>query len=926
MLIGRDGELATLRRLAGATRSGRSGVLILSGAAGNGKTLLLDALAAAERDRGMTVLRATGSELEADFDFGLVRQLLEVGCPAATVPVDGSVHERVHQWFLPFARLACAGPVLLAIDDVHLADEFSVRWLAHVALRLDGLPVAMVLTTTPGEPGRGPAYAALVEDPRHRRLELACLCREDHARLVSAAFDGLPDEAFLAACWQATSGNPLLARKLLEGLQTRQVRPTAAETTAVAEVSGGARRKIALGRLHRRPGRVRRVAESVAVLGDSVSTATRHLVAEHCGLTVTELRQAFAALVRDGVLVTGDRIEFAPPGMPDAILRLLPATERTTAHQRAAALLLDHGATPQLIAAQLLAVAPGMDPRAVRVLTDAARRAARHGDFAAAASFLRRARQEPLDAAQRAQLSHELGTAELCAGLPGAVTHLTEAKDLAVEPARRGMAASWLAKALQAEGARFESEDVLTGALRELTEVPEEAADAGRLREVRSRLRAQLVVQSCFWREQVAGAAALVVGTASPDTSALTTGERQQQLVFTAFEAGSGVLDADRAVDRVTTTLRGEPDATEQAPALYGAITLAMADRLDQATQLVDDMIGRGSAEPVPGLFGLERCVRADIHERAGELVEASDLAASALERFAGKSHPQEGFCVALLVESAIERGRLDEAEQILGSLTSPEARRCWTWARVLKARGRLHARRGQVKAALSCFQAAGEHARAWPFDNPAAFSWRAAAAVTSHELGDVEAARELVENELELARNWGSPRPLGIALRAAAAVHGGRSTLAMLEESVAVLEGSSAKLELARARTDLGVARMKAGSLEVAREQLRAGLDLAHACGATTTAERAYAELVATGARPRRPRRTGPASLTRTELKVATLAARGESNRDIAARLFVTQRAVERSLTGAYRKLGISGRFLLAGALGRHVPAAEAS
>ena len=81
--------------------------------------------------------------------------------------------------------------------------------------------------------------------------------------------------------------------------------------------------------------------------------------------------------------------------------------------------------------------------------------------------------------------------------------------------------------------------------------------------------------------------------------------------------------------------------------------------------------------------------------------------------------------------------------------------------------------------------------------------------------------------------------------------------------------------------------------------------------------AERARAELVATGARPRRAVRTGPGALTPAELRAARMAAEGLSNRQIAQTLFVSTKTIEGQLSQAYAKLGIRSRAELAAALG---------
>jgi DNA-binding CsgD family transcriptional regulator len=104
----------------------------------------------------------------------------------------------------------------------------------------------------------------------------------------------------------------------------------------------------------------------------------------------------------------------------------------------------------------------------------------------------------------------------------------------------------------------------------------------------------------------------------------------------------------------------------------------------------------------------------------------------------------------------------------------------------------------------------------------------------------------------------------------------------------------------------------------------LRAGLDLAHRCGAVRLAERARAELLTAGTKPRRAVLTGLEALS--ERRVAELAVAGMSNPEIAQSLFVTLSTVEGHLRHAYRKLSISSRRQLPAALqsaAPHTPAA---
>src|SRR5581483_10356513 len=114
----------------------------------------------------------------------------------------------------------------------------------------------------------------------------------------------------------------------------------------------------------------------------------------------------------------------------------------------------------------------------------------------------------------------------------------------------------------------------------------------------------------------------------------------------------------------------------------------------------------------------------------------------------------------------------------------------------------------------------------------------------------------------------------------------------------------------------ELGAALRRRNRRAEAREHLRAGVELAHRSGAAALARRANEELAATGARPRKLLAGGLESLTASERRVAEIAARDRSNREIAQELFVTVKTVELHLSNVYRKLGLESRRQLADAL----------
>ena len=144
-----------------ALRSGTGGVLVIQGTAGIGKSSLLRVLCKHATEVGAQTCNARASELERDFGFGVVRQLLETrmvraaesertgllsGAAGLAGPVlgldGGSVGDpfaALHGLYWLVANLSAGGPVVLACDDLHWADEPSLRWLVYLCNRLEGL-------------------------------------------------------------------------------------------------------------------------------------------------------------------------------------------------------------------------------------------------------------------------------------------------------------------------------------------------------------------------------------------------------------------------------------------------------------------------------------------------------------------------------------------------------------------------------------------------------------------------------------------------------------------------------------------------------------------------------------------------------------------------------------------------------------------
>jgi len=273
--------------------------------------------------------------------------------------------------------------------------------------------------------------------------------------------------------------------------------------------------------------------------------------------------------------------------------------------------------------------------------------------------------------------------------------------------------------------------------------------------------------------------------------------------------------------------------------------------------------------------------------------------ARAALEALPPGASPARAHATAGLAEALIEMGELDTAAGTVDELRGHDP---LSAARVLLALGRPLDALTELDIAAAELEAAG-------VTSPAVAPWRSLAADCHLALGDPARAQELANDELELARTAAVPSAQARALRALGCAADGREALASLREAERLASGSPARLEHVRALLALGIALRADGQTRAARSTLKSGMEHAHRCGAVALAERCRDELIRAGARPRRAVHSGPAGLTRSERRVAELAALGRTNREIGDGLFVTINTVAAHLASVYRKLGINSR-----------------
>jgi DNA-binding CsgD family transcriptional regulator len=925
-LLERDDEVAQLQALLDAARAGQGRFVAIEGPAGIGKSRLIAEVRRRAAEDGMIALGARGAEFERGFSYGIVRQLFEPALMRADVatreellagaakltrplfegadePVAGdgdASYATLHGLHWLTVNLSARAPLLLAIDDLRWCDAPSLRYLAYLLGRLEGLPTLVVCGLRPADPPSPDEtlIAELLHDPLTTLVHPGPLTKDATRTIVGAD----ADDEFIAACHEASGGNPLLLRALAAEIAAEgfdPVRPNADRVRALGPGAVGGLVQLTLSRL---PAEAARLARAVSLLGDG---AELHHAAELAGLDDPAAGEAAEALMRTEIIRLDPSLGFVHPLVAAAVSSDIAPLDREHGHVAAARILRAAGAAPERIAAHLLIIPPAGDPEAVSVLREAAARALRQATPDVAASYLRRALEEPPAEEERTIVLVELGQAEVMVQGPLAVGHLQEAYARLTDPTARARVAALLGRALFFTSRIPEAVQLFLDAMEE---APPEAVD------LRDRMMGGVLIEAINDPDLYSRIGIRHFKRLREDDLERGVGGRTLLSVLAFEDARSGRTDASESAGRAIRALADRELYTANAAYAAAVVTLALADREEAVwacEEISADATSRGSV--VQHASG--KTWRALAMLRRGSLAEAEADARESID-----ASRQLGFTVALpyaitfRADALIEMGRLPEAGAALDALgrgveTVPNGHFQWPGAaraRLLIARRQFEEALIQIDALRECFQRLGGV-------NPAVLPWRSlrAEALTALERGEEGAA--LAAEEVELARAWGAPLALGRALRAQALAAGDE---AALRRSVEVLDGSPARLELARSLVELGAMLRRTNRRAESREPLRRGLELAHLCGAGPLEERAREELAATGARPRSAILSGYDSLTPSERRVARMAADGLINRDIAQTLFVTPKTVEVHLSNSYRKLGISSRTELADAL----------
>lgn len=932
MLLERERELGELSSAIAEVTAGRGSAVAIEAAAGLGKTRLLGEARAAGSEAGLSVLAGRATELEQDFPFALVRQLLGAeitrlseeerervfeGAIAARgalgMEEDGRAPDAfavLHALYWVTAALAERNPLLLAVDDAHIADAASLDYLAFLLPRLAELPVLLVITGRPDESDPSGGFGRVMADPVVRHMTLAPLSAEAATTFLSEELEAEPSPPFAAACFEVSGGNPFLLRELSRSAVQKGMEPLAENAEQVGELVPERVAHTVMARIDRLPPEAAAVARSLAVLGDR---SDLRLVAELAGIDPDRAAAAADSLRAGAILDPEPSMRFVHPLVRSAVYADIPAGERGRRHAEAAKALRSVDASPEQIATQLLASEPQGGAAAVETLVEAGERALSTGAPRSAVAYLSRALREPPSPALRPAVLTPLITASLRAADHAALASI-EADVLAEMERQPSLRIEWAIDlaTFMALGARFEEAASLLKAAIEIAvdrgEMERAFQFEAQLRTIGMMLPSRPEVNLDRYRDQI-----------DPDTP----GGR----LAAALEAGSAAAwgNAEEAAEAAKRALGkdGELFAEEldfTAPTMV-IFTLLVSDQFEVAQrgarQALSFALERGATTEISlarALNGLVSWLGGDLSAAEADLRQGIELA-----RLAGLP-PVILMFAPILVDVLVQRDELQAAEaelQALGASEGTQLPPILPFMGVYLARGHWLLEKGDPEAAIADFDRVAALADSGGFGGGPALMAAAYAVTALMALDRREEAQEWATNALSLLEQWGPPAGVGAALAAMAATRSGEERIEMLEEAVKLLDGSLLRASHTKALLDLGVALRREGRRADARVPLREAIDLARRRGAVLIARRASEELQATGEKVRSYAPIGVESLTPSERRVAELAASGMTNRQIAQSLFVTVKTVEAHLSAAYDKLDISSRRQLPEALG---------
>lgn len=894
--VGRAEELTALRACLFEAQRGEPQVVLLEGEPGIGKSTLLSHFIRSLPDTA--VLRATGDEAEARVRFGVVSQLVASAQSLAAKrsallgkALEGEVDPvAVGQELLALFRASGrdAQVVVVAIDDVHWTDRPSAIVLRLAMRRAHRIPLLALFASRSGQSARlGEDWAQFVSgDHRVTRLRITGLGRRELVMLATALGAGGFSPWAAARLREHTGGNPLHCRALIEELDPE------AWTRAERLPAPRALASLVLARLGKLSADTQQLVSVAAVLGFRCRLDTAATVA---GLAnpVAALQEAVeAGLLAETREGPGAEISFMHGLIQRAVYDDLGPARRRQIHSAVVPLVSPVAALPHRVAA-----AYGLDADLARDLEAAARDAQRETRLADAATWYAQAAAASVDVSGRTE----------CA---------LQALELFVHT-----------------GDVAEADALLTS-LADLTQsahltvlIGEVDLMGGRWSRAKQRVRAA-------W-------------TAHDDAGEPHAGARAALLLSQISMLEGASTDASAWVKRAIRCARTDPLLRRQAEALSGLMLVLNGAGSDEASDVWPD-------EPELLIWqGAARFLDDDLHAAIAELSPAAArlraagktrgvslcLCWLAAAKYACGDWDDSAFHAELAVKLAQDAGRVGDlcfAHACAAAVTtqrgdwsaatahveaSGEAARTVGMALAVNvsvlARARLAVARGNPHDALDAL----DGVRGVGLPSVAAqrnmVERRALETDALTRLGELERATEAAGALKDAARLIERPSDAVTVARLSGNLAQAKGDVASAEMAFRQAWAAARRLtrpfELARLELDDGRRLRRAGRRADAARRLQSARRRLEGLRATPYVEVCDEELVACGVGSATEMIPSSLGLTRSELAVAGLVAKGRSNREVAAELFLSVKTVEFHLRHVFSKLQIRGRNELA-------------
>ncbi|MFD7678556.1 AAA family ATPase [Streptomyces sp. NPDC060187] len=899
-LIGRRIECQSLEDLLTKARAGQSGVLVVRGEAGIGKSELLNYLL--DHATGCRIVRAAGVQSEMELSYAGLHQL----CAPLLSQLDdlpepqqnalrtafglqvGDVPDRFLVGLATLSLLAGAvgnEPLVCLVDDAQWLDHVSAQTLQFVARRLLAESVLLVLAVR--ESGPPEFFPDLPE------MALRGLTERESRRLLDSVITGPLDERVRDRIVAETHGNPLALLELPRGLTAVEMAGglTGFKTRPLSsQIESGFLRRIQSLPAETQEFLLLAAAEPV---GD---VALLRRAAERLGISVST---AESDAETSGLATFGTWVRFRHPLVRSAAYRAAGFEQRQQVH-RALAESIDVHVDPERHVWHLASATTGPDEAVAAELEGSAGRAQARGGIAAAASFLQRATELTPDPVHRGPRALAAAQAKYQAGAFDPARELVDAAELShLDGPQSAQAMLLRGQIMSASKSASAGLPLLLKAARRLQPFDAKlsretyrdavyaALTAGRLASGGVRDVAEAVLS-----------APAVTRTATPEDLLLTG---LAQVIVEGYTVGAPVLL--QAVDAFSANELTPAESLGWLPLVcrMAHTTWDFEAWSELSARLVDLARGTGALT----VLASSLLLRLSNRVFAGDLRGADSLVAEA--NAIGEATGSSFFAHygALVVEPF--KGRESTTRQAIEALTRD---------RLLQHEGKVTTATEWASAVL--YNGLGRYEDAYvsaergcenPQELGLSLQSRVELVEAAARLGRTTRAAEAARTIEEMAQASGTDWALGVSAATRALVSEGRTADDLHREGIEHLDRSHARMDSARARLRYGEWLRSQQQAADARAWLSEAHEMLSEAGAGAFAERARRELQASGAKVDKRSPVALAVLTQKEAEIARLAEEGFTNPEIGARLFISPHTVEWHLRKVYAKLGISSR-----------------